>query len=364
MKNIWVPALVSSLVLISFLGARSARGDSPLAQNGGRIRVVTKKFEPFVIKDGAQWTGFSIDLWNALARELNLQSDWIEVDTVSQQLQAVANGDADAAIAGISMTPERERMIDFSFPYFTAGLQIMTAPRGGELLPNLFGFLASPALVQIFLIASLLALGMAHLIWWVERNGDAGIRKAYLPGVWDGFWWLLNIVANGEYGDKNTRSFIKRLITIGFWLLGVIFIAEFTATVTSSLTVKQLSGSIAGPADLPGKRVAVVRGTTGAQYLADHFIPAVQVTQITDAYALLEQRQVDAIVYDAPVLQYYTTKEGKGKVQVVGPIFKEETYGIALPTGSRYRKPINEALLKLKQDGTYDELYAKWFGNK
>jgi len=71
---------------------------------------------------------------------------------------------------------------------------------------------------------------------------------------------------------------------------------------------------------------------------------------------------VQAVVYDAPVLLYHAATEGKGSVQTTGPIFKEETYGIALPTGSPLRKPINEALLRLKQDGTYEELYTKWFG--
>jgi ABC-type amino acid transport substrate-binding protein len=228
----------------------------------------------------------------------------------------------------------------------------------------MISFLISPALAQIFLIALLLAAGMAHIIWLMERNNDIGIRKPYFPGVWDGFWWTLNIVATGEYGDKNTSHTIKRLITICFWLLGVIFIAQFTATVTSSLTVEQLSGSIQGPADLPGKRIAVVRGTTGAQYLAAQSLPTVEVVNITEAYELLEQGQVDAVVYDSPVLLYYATHQGRGRVQVVGPIFNEETYGVALPFGSPYRKRINEALLKFKQDGTYEELYVKWFGEK
>jgi ABC-type amino acid transport substrate-binding protein len=67
-------------------------------------------------------------------------------------------------------------------------------------------------------------------------------------------------------------------------------------------------------------------------------------------------------VYDAPVLQYYAHTDGKGLVQVVGPIFREETYGIALPTGSSLRKPINESLLRMMQNGTYDSMYQKWFG--
>jgi len=87
------------------------------------------------------------------------------------------------------------------------------------------------------------------------------------------------------------------------------------------------------------------------------------VARIEDAYALLKQGAIQAIVYDAPVLAYYANTEGKGEVQVVGGVFKEETYGIALPTGSPLRKTINEALLQLRQDGTLEDLQTRYFGD-
>ncbi|WP_338421848.1 transporter substrate-binding domain-containing protein [Nostoc flagelliforme] len=40
---------------------------------------------------------------------------------------------------------------------------------------------------------------------------------------------------------------------------------------------------------------------------------------------------------------------------------REESYGIVLPNNSQYRKPINQALLNLKENGTYQSLYDKWF---
>jgi len=52
---------------------------------------------------------------------------------------------------------------------------------------------------------------------------------------------------------------------------------------------------------------------------------------------------VQAVVYDAPVRLYHAATQGRGTVHVVGSIFKEETYGIALPTGCPLCKPINEA---------------------
>jgi polar amino acid transport system substrate-binding protein len=46
---------------------------------------------------------------------------------------------------------------------------------------------------------------------------------------------------------------------------------------------------------------------------------------------------------------------------MVGGILARENYGIALPTGSALRKKINETLLDITADGTYDELYSKYF---
>jgi polar amino acid transport system substrate-binding protein len=57
-----------------------------------------------------------------------------------------------------------------------------------------------------------------------------------------------------------------------------------------------------------------------------------------------------------------TRRDGNGKVQVVGSIFRKENYGIAFPPNDALRKPVNEALLKLKETGVYDQLYKKWFG--
>jgi len=128
--------------------------------------------------------------------------------------------------------------------------------------------------------------------------------------------------------------------------------------------VQQLRGDIKGPEDLPGKRVASVKGSTSAEYLKQHNIQATEFNKIEDAYQALQQGQADAVVYDAPVLLYYASHEGKRKVQVIGSIFHRESYGILFPSDSPLRKPVNEALLQLKENGTFDRLYVKWFGGE
>jgi polar amino acid transport system substrate-binding protein len=85
---------------------------------------------------------------------------------------------------------------------------------------------------------------------------------------------------------------------------------------------------------------------------------------VADAYKALSDRRADAVVLDAPVLLHYAAHEGKGATAVVGPVFREEDYGIAFAPGSPLRKRIDGALLAMREDGSYQRLYDKWFATK
>src|SRR5262249_50551049 len=117
-----------------------------------------------------------------------------------------------------------------------------------------------------------------------------------------------------------------------------------------------------GPEDLPGKKVASVRGSTSVEYLKQHRIDVAEFSNVEEALEALRHEEIDAIVYDAPILLFYASHDGSGKVQPAGSIFRRESYGIVFPTGSGYRNQANEVLLNIKEDGTYDRLYRKWFG--
>jgi ABC-type amino acid transport substrate-binding protein len=148
-----------------------------------------------------------------------------------------------------------------------------------------------------------------------------------------------------------------------FWMFAGLFIlAYFTAGVTSTVTLQELRGSINGPEDLSGKIVATVEKSAAAEYLMRQGIDPVEFTNEEAAYRALEQGEVQAIVYDAPVLQHYASHTGKGKVKVVGLVFEELSYGIAFQHDSPYREEINLALLKLVENGTYDDIHDRWFG--
>jgi len=334
------------------------------------LRVITKEIMPLVFVDREDdratgkfmLRGFSIDLWGEVATRAALDFEYILTDTVMAQLDAVAQGEADMAIAAISITSEREERIDFSHPYLKSGLQILTTGDQRLGIGRLLSAFLSPALLEIIGIFFLLLLVAAHLIWLVERRRNPEFPRDYLRGIWEAIWWAAVTVTTVGYGDKTPRGVAGRAFGLMWMFLGLFLVANFTAGITAVLTAQQLKDSVNSIADLQNGRVATVVGTTADEYLTTLRVRHVRVDLIDDAYELLANGQVQAVVYDAPVLLYYANTRNDSTLQVVGDVFNEEEYGIALAENSPYREPINRALLEIREDGTYDILYQRWFG--
>jgi len=150
-------------------------------------------------------------------------------------------------------------------------------------------------------------------------------------------------------------------VSVLMWLFGVVLIALLTATVTSTQTVDRMQSVIRGPDDLPGKTIASVPGTPAGDYLTERGLPFTTVTYGPDGIRMLTRGEVQAAVFDRATLEYWAPRQGQGLVQVVGPIFRPQKYGIAVPVGSMLRRPINQALLEIYADGTYERIYSAWF---
>jgi polar amino acid transport system substrate-binding protein len=325
-------------------------------------QVVVKRLEPFVVTDGRNFRGFSIDLLTEIAARAGFTFELREVGTVRDQLDAVTSGTADLAVAGISITSERMESVAFSQPMYDSGLQIVVADQATRsTVDKLKSVLFSRGLRN--LVGSLLAVifVVAHVVWIVERRRNEDFPKGYFRGIWEGCWWAAVTMATVGYGDQPPRSIVGRMLAIFWMFAAIIIVANLTAAISSNLTVQELQGTIAGPDDLFGKQVASVRGTTSAQYLTSVHIESREVHTVDEAYSLLANGKVDAVVYDSPVLRHYASTRGRGKVRVVGPMFQPEDYGIAMRHGSPFRDVIDRALLTIKEDGTYRELERRWF---
>lgn len=118
---------------------------------------------------------------------------------------------------------------------------------------------------------------------------------------------------------------------------------------------------IGSSADLAGKRVCAVRGTTSLPALSglDPRPMVFGVNNWTDCLVMLQQAQVDAISTDDAVL--WGLKMQDPNVELVGPSIGDEPYGVGVKKeNSDLVRFVNGALDQMRADGTWQRLYDKW----
>ncbi len=119
--------------------------------------------------------------------------------------------------------------------------------------------------------------------------------------------------------------------------------------------------SIAAIADLDGIKVGVQQGTTGKAYAEENATGAKLVSFPSDAemFAALKAGQVDALLQDLPVNLEHAED---GTFAVVETYATDEQYGLAAKSGnSELVDDVNAALADMREDGTYQEIYDRYF---
>jgi len=325
------------------------------------LKIITIERQPFAIISDGNYSGFSIELWQALAAQLNVRSEFVTASSFSDMLEAVKNGSVDAAIANISITSAREEVVDFSQPIFDAGLQILIRENSGSV-----GILSALLTWEMFgwlTIGGLVLFAAATLMWFFERRAQPFFQHPYREGIWLSFWWALNVVVNGGFEERIPRSWPGRMFAVMLVVSSLFVVSIFVAKITATLTVGELRSSIQSLSDLYGRKIGTTRGSTTASFLKSQSQRVQEFDDINSMFKALEKGRLDAVVHDAPILAYYAQTKGKGVVKTTGKIFRPEKYGIALGQGSKLVEPINRSLLKLRENGTYRSLIEKWFGD-
>jgi polar amino acid transport system substrate-binding protein len=134
----------------------------------------------------------------------------------------------------------------------------------------------------------------------------------------------------------------------------------------SILVLKENESTITSLDDLAGKKIGVQSGTTGEEFVNGNTPEGATVTALpgaADLFAALEAGTIDAVVQDYPINAYRATQNDN--VVVTARIKTDETYGMAVKTGDTETLDLlNEGLTTAKDDGTYAELYKKYFGEE
>lgn len=363
-----LPTRLGSIVTVALIVAALAGlpGLSPSAQAAPRtITLATYDLKPFVMTKNGLRRGFTIDLLDEIAKRTGWDFTYVDVGTTAGMLKAVSERRVDAAACAVSITSDRAETMDFSQPILKAGLQIAVPAAAVQVTqPGLSDFLRllfSQTLLIWLFAALVMTIVPAHIIWLLERpHGHPMVSRKYFPGIFQAFAWGLGMLSASP--DDAPRHWQTRIVNLLWAFIAVIFGAYFTATLTANLTVEKFDSKINSPLDLIGRRVCTVAETTSTINLDKLGVEYTGVRDIQECYNGLRAEKFDAIVFDAPVLQYYVRQEGAGVVTLAGPIFHDEDYGILFPLGSPLRREFDDVLLSIRESGDYDLIKQKWLG--
>lgn len=331
------------------------------AQEDVVLRVVSTESPPFFFSEETQHTGFLAELWEIVAEQMGVEYEVVLVDTFTDVLDAVQNGDADIAVLDISISAEREAQMDFSHPVLNDGYQIIV-PTSQSEAPNILSILAGTSVFRLLGVVLLMLLVIAHLIWLIERhNNNEEFDTRYVQGVWDGFWWACVTMTGVGYGGQEPRRVFGRIIAIFWMFTGIIIVSLLAAEMTTALTVSQLNSGINSPDDLQGLRVATYTNSVYQPFVENMPVQVV-LFEGNELFEYVAEGQVDAAIVSATQAAYYIATEGNGRVQLAGNSFFADTLAFALPNNSPHLENINTALLQVRESGQYGTLYDQWFG--
>ncbi len=337
--------------------AATRDGNSPQT-----LIVSTVTRPPFSMPDGDLNTGFSMELLRALAVELDWQLQINRYEIFGDMLRSVATQNADLAIANISITAAREEIMDYSQPIFESGLQIMV-PLKSTRAPSIFRAVMSTDLLLFIGLAFFVLFGGGMLMWFFERRAQPYFDRTATEAMFPSFWWALNLVVNGGFEERVPRTIFGRIFAVLLVVSSLFIVSIFVAKITSVMTVNAITTNVSSVSDLYGQRVASISGSTAAGFLNRREISFRGYEDLQPLLRDFESGEIDAVVFDSPILSYYASHQGRDFGVMVGSIFLRENYGIIFPDSSPLVEDVNRALLGLREDGTYDTIYRRWFGS-
>lgn len=186
----------------------------------------------------------------------------------------------------------------------------------------------------------------------------AGIEVKFVNTPWEG---IFNALGQGD------RDLVASAVTITDERKGTMDFTDPYFDAQQLIAVKEGS-KVARFADLRKLKVGVQTGTTGDEAVTkllgktNTSIKRFESTPL--ALKELEAGGVDAVVADNGVVIHYVANNPGGKFKTVADKeFVPEQYGIAVKKGNaELLGKLNKGLADIKADGSYDRIYAKYFG--
>lgn len=356
--------LVWMLLGIGLLTGQVAQAQTTAPMANRVVNVGIYVSPPFVtVQEGGNYSGMAVDLWEVVADRLDLATHYVAYPTFHSLVEAAQKGEIDAAVTNLTITSKRAEVVSFTQPWFDAGLRIMVPDQATGGFESVITGLGNAGHLRAYLWLLFVIAGATLGLTLFDRRFDPEFPKRWIDGLAESFYQVIATAMTGRISRKNLFGWIGRVWSAVWMVCGIAVVAYITSSVTSVMTAASINQEISSLADLPDKTVAVLDGSVAENYVAERGIASRPYPDIDAAVAEMKAGRVDAVVGDAPTLEYYAHSQPKQQVTVVGNIFHPDKYGFAFPRGSDLAQPSTLQILDLHEAGTIAKLRLKYFGN-
>lgn len=316
---------------------------------------------PVMMRAGdGRWEGISIEIWEDVARRMGVDFEYRELASFGSLVDALENKSIDL-IPSLPVELRFESVVDFSQSFLRSGLAIaVPAGDGGRWIGLMAAVFSKDILVAIgtlFLFSMIAGI----IVWLFERRSNRDMfGDGILGGVGNGIWWSLVTMTTVGYGDKAPQTAGGRLTAVLWMLFSIVFIAGFTANITTSLTIDALQGKVRGFSDLRHARVGTIAQSEAQHFLDKNGIATISFDDVPQGLEAVATGKIDAFVLNEMLLKYQVKNEFQGRVRVLPEVFDEYFVAMALQEKAPLRKSLNKALLALMTTQKWIELQKRY----
>jgi len=238
---------------------------------------------------------------------------------------------------------------------------ISEAPRAG--FRSIVAGLAEPGHLRVYgaILGAIIASTL--LLTLFDRRYDPKFPTRWREGLAESFYTVMSVVTTGKPPPANQVLRMGRSRLVG----------AVAGLRPRDHRLRHLIGDQRDDDDRshredrqrvgPAKaHVGVLDGATAEEYARAAGLRMTAFPNIDRAIDALIAGEVDAVVGDAPVLDYYALTRPQRDVRVVGERFEPEKYGFGIARDSALRRPLTVALIGAEEDGVTEDVRTKYFG--
>ena len=327
------------------------------------IRVAVYISPPFgMLAPDSTFEGLAVEIWDEIADEIGLDYKYFPT-TMDGLLKGLNDGTYDAAIGAITITPHREKLVDFTHAVNPSGTGFAVSAHNFR---SSFATYWQPIALSLIRLLGMLFIGIMFfgvLIWIVETKlHKKSNHDKKIGDMWESLWWAIVTMSTVGYGDKVPLSRSGKGIAVIWIITSIMLVALFTARASSIFTITELELQIQTESDLRNSRVGVAVNSSGEEYCKRRNINYYPYPDVEKALDDVTGGYLDAVVSNVPVLMYMKNTTYQDQIEIAPQYLLKNNMGIALTPGSPLKESINRVLLQKVSEPNWRDNIERYLG--